>query len=319
MCLSFDGFSQAKQGQKKKSTSSAEPAGNAGDPKNAEAGRDNKGESETNKNSDNDPLLGEENDDAPGTQSTTTDNADYRNNRVSGNPNNTNVNEGSNRKNTETRETNESSGSVQLDSVSSSNQPGQEGSGSTTSENTQADPDASNVPAVMQENSSQSGSPAVLSGEEGSDRDGTNNVQRAKPNMAGSKVKGMHYGKGKDTDREIREGTKEQQKESVGNDVSRSRNKNQQGRRQREMNSNRSHTKNPHPRNTGAPADRQPGTDESNYGNNKEADDDRASSGQSENDNISEQENHDQMMNDRADQNQKDKKKKKRWFRRNKD
>lgn len=47
-----------------------------------------------------------------------------------------------------------------------------------------------NTPVVIQHTSSESGSPAVLSGNNGKDRDGTNNVQRATPNMAGAKEPG---------------------------------------------------------------------------------------------------------------------------------
>lgn len=50
---------------------------------------------------------------------------------------------------------------------------------------------ASNTPAVPETTTSQGGSPAVLSGEKGSDRDGTNNVQRASMNMAGSPAAGL--------------------------------------------------------------------------------------------------------------------------------
>lgn len=45
------------------------------------------------------------------------------------------------------------------------------------------------APAVIQRTTSESGSPAVLSEENGG-RDGTNNVQRAKPNIAGAKEPG---------------------------------------------------------------------------------------------------------------------------------
>lgn len=44
----------------------------------------------------------------------------------------------------------------------------------------------SNAPAVPQTTSSSSGSPAVLSGQNGEERDGTNTVQRASMNMVGS-------------------------------------------------------------------------------------------------------------------------------------
>jgi hypothetical protein len=47
-------------------------------------------------------------------------------------------------------------------------------------------PAQTSTPAVSQTTTSSSGSPAVLSGQKGSGRDGTNNVQRATMNMAGS-------------------------------------------------------------------------------------------------------------------------------------
>lgn len=50
----------------------------------------------------------------------------------------------------------------------------------------QVSEEPSNVPAVPQTTSSQSGSPAVLADEGGNGRDGTNNVQRATMNMAGA-------------------------------------------------------------------------------------------------------------------------------------
>lgn len=54
-----------------------------------------------------------------------------------------------------------------------------------------AGPAASNTPAIHQTTSSQSGSPAMLSDDQGSGRDGTNNVQKASMNMAGSPVKNL--------------------------------------------------------------------------------------------------------------------------------
>jgi hypothetical protein len=273
LCLSFDGYSQAKQAQKKKKgTPSAESSGNAGDTTGA-AGTDNK-------------MLGQENDKADNS-SQSSGNDDYRNNRVNGNPNNRNINEGSNVQNTDSRETNESSGSAKIDSA--------EGTGSSTSaENTKADPNASSAPVVIQETSSSSGSPAMSSGKEGSDRDGTNNVQRAKPNMAGSDIKGVHYGKGKDSDREIREGSTRQQKQSG--------NTNQQGTGTRQQVTN---TKNPHPTNMGAPAN--PTTNEKEVRN-----DDKPSGGMSENQKISEKKNQEQMLNDKSSDKPKEKNKKKR-------
>jgi hypothetical protein len=48
----------------------------------------------------------------------------------------------------------------------------------------------SNTPAVIQRTSSESGSPSILSNQDGKGRDGTNNVQRSTPNIAGSPVPG---------------------------------------------------------------------------------------------------------------------------------
>lgn len=48
----------------------------------------------------------------------------------------------------------------------------------------------SNAPAVIQRSTSEGGSPSVLSDNNGYGRDGTGNVQRAKPNMAGAEVPG---------------------------------------------------------------------------------------------------------------------------------
>ncbi len=223
--------------------------------------------------------------------------SDYRNNRVSGNPNNITTEEGSNRRTSSGRETDESSGSVQSDSAATV----QEGTTS-SGQGVKADPDVSNVPAVVQESTSQSGSPAMLSGKKGSDRDGTNNVQRAKPNMAGADVRGLKYGEGKDPDREIRE-SGDVHGQGTGNNVSGQRNKGQQGARQRAT-----RTKNPHPRNMGTLPDQKlkDRTDQ----------DTDIPDAQSENNNISGQENNDQMMNNNSGQKQKDKKKKKRWFKR---
>lgn len=48
----------------------------------------------------------------------------------------------------------------------------------------------SNAPAVIQTTSSEGGSPAILSKDNGKGRDGTNNVQRSSYNMAGAEVPG---------------------------------------------------------------------------------------------------------------------------------
>ena len=66
-----------------------------------------------------------------------------------------------------------------------------DGNGLTNENNTtQGGEKNNNTPAVIQRTSSESGSPAVLSGNNGKERDGTNNVQRATPNMAGAKEPG---------------------------------------------------------------------------------------------------------------------------------
>ena len=59
---------------------------------------------------------------------------------------------------------------------------------------------ASNTPAVSQTSSSASGSPAVLSNDDGRGRDGTNNVQRASMNMAGSPANNIRINSNKDAD-----------------------------------------------------------------------------------------------------------------------
>lgn len=50
------------------------------------------------------------------------------------------------------------------------------------------DEEKTSTPAVIQQTSSESGSPSVISQEDGKGRDGTGNVQRATPNMVGSPV-----------------------------------------------------------------------------------------------------------------------------------
>ena len=52
------------------------------------------------------------------------------------------------------------------------------------------DPNKSNAPAVIQTTTSESGSPAILSDNNGSGRDGTNNIQRGTMKMAGAEVTG---------------------------------------------------------------------------------------------------------------------------------
>lgn len=58
----------------------------------------------------------------------------------------------------------------------------------------------SNAPAVPQTTSSSSGSPAVLSGQNGEERDGTNTVQRASMNMVGSPAGNLNLSDGQAVD-----------------------------------------------------------------------------------------------------------------------
>jgi hypothetical protein len=65
----------------------------------------------------------------------------------------------------------------------------------------------SNTPGLIERTSSPSGSPALLSSDKGSQRDGTNNVQRATMNMAGSPVSNLQLTKQQvDVNKEIRRG-----------------------------------------------------------------------------------------------------------------
>jgi hypothetical protein len=203
----------------KKKQPTGQPTGNPGDSRNAQPGRDKDksdsgtaGERDDAQDDDDNVLLGDDNEDDE-TSESSNDQSNYRNNRVNGNPNNRNINKGSNRRGGQ-RETDESPTADENDSTTVSGGRSQE-----------------NVSGVLiDETTSGSGSPAMR--QEGSDRDGTNNVQRAKPNMAGSRVDGMrHSRKTVDPDREIRNGSQRQQNSSTGNDVSRSRRAGQQGDR----------------------------------------------------------------------------------------
>jgi hypothetical protein len=82
----------------------------------------------------------------------------------------------------------------------------------TRGENT--DPAKSNAPAVIQTTTSESGSPAILSGDNGNGRDGTNNVQRGTLKMAGAEMKGdMGLYKKDASDKNIRESKRIQKQE----------------------------------------------------------------------------------------------------------
>jgi len=198
-------------------------------------------------------LLGEENINSSGQENEGNTSSDYRNNEVTGNPNNTSIDGGSNRRSGE-GETNEPGGAVKNDSTAT---------GSTSSEEElKADPDASNVPAVTEETTSQSGSPAVLSEDEGEGRDGTNNVQRAEPNMVGSPVDGIHYSgrEVNDADREIRDRSREQQAEPKPNTAS-ERNR-QVKQRTSAQDSTGTNNMNPHPNDMGTlPGNQEQSTD----------------------------------------------------------
>lgn len=65
-----------------------------------------------------------------------------------------------------------------------------DGNNLTNENNTTQGGERNEAPAVIQRTTSESGSPAVLSEDNGRKRDGTNNVQRATPNIAGAKEPG---------------------------------------------------------------------------------------------------------------------------------
>jgi hypothetical protein len=80
----------------------------------------------------------------------------------------------------------------------------------------------SNAPAVIQRTTSESGSPAILSKENGEGKDGTNTVQRSKPNMAGAEVPGnMRLSKKNSAERNINAGKEiRKQEEQPQQDIS---------------------------------------------------------------------------------------------------
>jgi len=150
-------------------------------------------------NSDNNELIGEHNVKKPKPNEDGSNN--YRTNAVSGNPNNRTVDEGGNREATNPTETDESSTS----SAGNNNANGNETQ--SNSDNASTGSVSPGSAGLIEQNSSTAGSPAVLSGKQGRNIDGTNSVQRAKPNMVGSDVSGIHTGKSVDQDRETRRTT----------------------------------------------------------------------------------------------------------------
>jgi hypothetical protein len=193
MTLALASFAAQAQETNSKATDSKKQSTNKSQNSNSDkknAGSTDASGNNNESNSNNNPDNGNAPDN--GTGKTDAGN-NYRNNRKSGNPNNVSVDEGSN------RET--SSSPAQTNETSGADNGGQGG---------KADPQASNAPAVIEETSSQSGSPAVLSGTKGAERDGTNNIQRAKPNMEGSSVNGLKI-KNVDEDKEIRKKTDQPQ------------------------------------------------------------------------------------------------------------
>jgi hypothetical protein len=194
MTFALVSFAAQAQDTKSKTTDSKKQSTNKS--QNSDSNKKNAGSTDASGNNDelnsnNNPDNGNAHDNN-GTGKTEAGN-NYRSNRKSGNPNNVSVDEGSN------RET--SSSPAQTNETSGADNGGQGG---------KADPQASNAPTVIEETSSQSGSPAVLSGTKGEERDGTNNIQRAKPNMAGSSVNGLKI-KNVDEDKEIRKKTDQPQ------------------------------------------------------------------------------------------------------------
>lgn len=172
-----------------------EPSGNPGDARNARAAsrQDSVRTQDPAQDAGDEELLG--NDNGKAGRPNSNERSNYRNNRVNGNPNNRNTGEGSNRRSVQ--ETSESS--------MSDDDQAAEKSGAVRKSNTGSS-------SISDVSTSGSGSPAMLSDEEGSERDGTNNVQRAEPNMAGSRVDGLRSRRQVDPDREIRGGAIRQQK-----------------------------------------------------------------------------------------------------------
>jgi ABC-type Na+ efflux pump permease subunit len=80
-----------------------------------------------------------------------------------------------------------------------------------------SDPAISNVPAVPQKTSSDSGSPAVLSNSDGILRSGTNNLPRATMNMAGAPAGDLNLDQemATDVDKEIDEKQQDSQRKAI--------------------------------------------------------------------------------------------------------
>lgn len=90
-------------------------------------------------------------------------------------------------------------------------------SGQSAGEGSSSDPAVSNVPAVPQKTSSDSGSPAVLSDSDGTLRSGTNNLPRATMNMAGAPAGDLNLDQemATDVDQEIDEKQQDSQRKAV--------------------------------------------------------------------------------------------------------
>lgn len=90
-------------------------------------------------------------------------------------------------------------------------------SGQSVEEGSSSDPAVSNVPAVPQKTSSDSGSPAVLSDSDGTLRSGTNNLPRATMNMAGAPAGDLNLDQemATDVDQEIDEKQQDSQRKAV--------------------------------------------------------------------------------------------------------
>lgn len=208
----------------KRKTGINKPAGNPGDPTNALTGKQQGNQNQPEAQSEEErSLLGDDNDKAEIKKGNSREN--YRRNRVSGNPNNRNAGEGSNRRSV-SGETGESSTSTPATMEGDTASEEGESVRATGKGESQAgnNNQSANVPSINQVSTSGSGSPAILSENDGTGRDGTNNVQRATPNMAGSPVGDLSTKKKNvDPDKEIREGTSRQQRDPSGNDISNNR------------------------------------------------------------------------------------------------
>jgi hypothetical protein len=160
-------------------------------------------------------LIGNDNE-SDNEEANEDDRANYRNNEVSGNPNNRTVGDGSDRESESGVNTNESSESVPAVGDESNHSHSNRSSSNQNQGNSSSQSNSNNATSVIEHTSSGSGSPAVPAGNNG--RDGTNTVQKAGKNMEGARSTGVRTGnKNVDQNEEIRKGTLQQQDNKPAN------------------------------------------------------------------------------------------------------